>query len=334
MNKFFIKIKKVNYFSFFIIKILTISALCLLSCRKKNKDIILSPSESGTDKDLKSIAIQDEMHISVVGGDQWKTGVWLKTNDGAATWNNRKAESKSLNTVTNAPDGTQYAVGTNGLLMRRMLVPDTIGHCMYHLWSIMNGITFLNANECFMVGGEAYQRGSIVPYIYKGYWNRNGASTLFPQELRDITRINDSTLVAVGYGLVVRSTDYGINWKTLPVKNDFFLSVHFPTERIGYMIGHHGSILKTIDAGETWTYLRDGDRLVVSNQPFRRVFFKTETQGYIVGDKGLVWHTTDAGKYWETIESNTDKNLLDVKITSNGLGIIVGESGTILRFQD
>jgi photosystem II stability/assembly factor-like uncharacterized protein len=318
----------------FFIKILTISILCFFSCRKKNQDIIVSAWESGTDKDLKSIAIQDESHFSIVGGDQWKIGVWLQTNDAGATWANRKAETKSLNSITNAPDGTQFSIGTNGLLIRKTLAPDTIGHCMYHLWSIMNGITFMNQNECFVVGGEAFQHGTITRYIYKGYWNRNGESAIFPQELRDITSVNDSTMVAVGYGLVLRSIDRGETWKTLPVKNDFFHSIHFPTERIGYIVGYHGSILKTIDAGATWSYLRDADKLVVSDQPFRRVFFKNEMEGYIVGDKGLIWHTTDAGEHWEIIESNSDKNLRDIKITKKGLGIIVGEGGTILHFQE
>ncbi len=321
-------------YQIFVFKILIISSLCLFSCRKKNQDIVISAWNSGTDKNLKSIVIQDENHISVVGGDQWKAGIWLQTNDAGATWTNRNAESKSLNIVTNTPDGTQYAIGTNGLLMRKTLSPDTIGHCMYHLWAIMNGITFLNPNECFVVGGEAYQDGHITRYIYKGYWNRNGATERFPQELRDITLVNDTTLVAVGYGLVLRSTDSGNSWKTLPVKNDFFLSVHFPTQYVGYMVGNSGSILKTKDGGATWNYLRDGDKLVVGDKPFRRVFFKNETQGYIVGDKGLIWYTKDAGEHWETIESNTTQNLYDIKVSDKGLGIIVGESGTMLHFQN
>jgi photosystem II stability/assembly factor-like uncharacterized protein len=312
----------------------TISVLCFFSCQKKSNEIVLTTVQSNTDNDLKAICIQDETRISIVGGDQWTYGIWLQSENGGTTFTKKDGEKKALNAIVFSPDGAQYSVGTNGVLIRKTTNTDTIGPCMYPLYNILHSVAIRNDSVCFMTGGEGFQAGSIVKYIHRGYWNRDGPSVLFPQELRDITYVNDSTLVAVGYGLVLHSSDSGKTWETLPVKNDFFFSVHFPTDLIGYIVGYHGSILKSVDAGATWTTLRNGDKLTVSDEPFRRVFFRDENTGYIVGDKGLFWKTTDGGSHWQTIETNSNKTFFDVKVTTKGLGFIAGKSGIILRFQD
>lgn len=316
------------------LNLLIISIFCAVSCQKSSTEIVLTPIESGTDNDLKAVCIQDDNHISAVGGDQWTYGVWLQSKDGGTTFTKKDGEKKALNAVLFSPDGAQYAIGTNGVLMRKIINPDTIGPCMYPLYSVLHGLAIRNDSVCFMVGGEGFQGGSISKYIHRGYWNRDGLSVPFPQELRDITYANDTTLIAVGYGLVLRSTDSGKTWETLPIKNDFFFSIHFPTDRVGYIVGYHGSILKSVDAGATWALLRDGDKLTVSDEPFRRVFFKNENTGYIVGDKGLFWRTTDGGTHWATIDSESKKTFFDVKVTDKGLGLVVGEAGTVLRFRD
>ena len=305
----------------------------ILACKKATFELQIEVLNSGVSNDLKAVLIQDETQVSAVGGEQWTFGLRINTKDDGKTWQTLNAEKQQLNAIATDLNGTQYMIGARGLLLRKTLTIDTTGACMYPLWYIMNALTFRNA-EAFTVGGAAYQDGRIVKYIYKGYWNREGENIDFPQELRDITYVNDTTLVACGYGLVVRSTDTGKTWKTLPIQDDYFLSLHFPSATVGYMVGYHGSILKSIDAGATWTSLRDGDKLTVSDEPFRRVFFRNENLGYIIGDAGLFWRTDDGAKTWKRIETNQQSNFLDIKVTNKGRGYIVGSAGFVAKFQD
>lgn len=83
------------------------------------------------------------------------------------------------------------------------------------------------------------------------------------------------------------------------------LSVCFPVEDTGYVVGHaetgrNGIILKTTDGGINWITLMENDSLA-----FHSVFFTDAYTGYVVGGRwngvnnpGVVLKTTNGGASW------------------------------------
>jgi photosystem II stability/assembly factor-like uncharacterized protein len=97
--------------------------------------------------------------------------------------------------------------------------------------------------------------------------------------------------------------------------------------RTGAAVGALGRIVRTDDAGVTWT-------TGVSNTSFtlRAVCFTSSTEGWAVGFNGTVLRTTNGGAAWTRITSVVaSENLYDVHFATRDTGWVVGANGVILR---
>lgn len=115
--------------------------------------------------------------------------------------------------------------------------------------------------------------------------------------LLDIENVADQFLIAVGErGHILRSTD-GQNWQQMPSPSQITLtSVDFVNARMGWAVGHNGTILKSIDAGFTWQIQYQNPQLEI---PFLNVHFKDEMEGVAVGSYGLFYRTKNGGASWQ-----------------------------------
>jgi photosystem II stability/assembly factor-like uncharacterized protein len=104
--------------------------------------------------------------------------------------------------------------------------------------------------------------------------------------------------------------------------------VHFPDQTTGYVVGYAGTVLKTIDTGETWTALTTG-----SSINFEAVFFLTEDKGFAIGEDVLL-STEDGGVIWTEIALPVSTLLYDVEFLDAQVGFCVGSGGTILKTTD
>lgn len=125
-------------------------------------------------------------------------------------------------------------------------------------------------------------------------------------DINAIEYIDNSTAIAVGAGgLILRTTDAGKSWETIPSgTNEYLQDVDFPSASTGYIGGNNpgygepGVMLKTTDGGATWTELT-----INFNYNINSVSFTDEATGWIVGDgsyssNGSVSKTTDGGATW------------------------------------
>lgn len=180
-------------------------------------------------------------------------------------------------------------------------------------------------------------------------------------------------VVAVGQrGHIVYSDDAGKNWRQaeVPVSSDL-VAVTFPNATTGWAVGHDGVVLRTTDAGLSWTTQLDGRQvgeimvryyqreaaalaaddpkragLLVdearrfeaqgAENPFLDVWFRDASDGFVVGAFGLVLHTTDGGATWEpwlhAVENPKGLHLYAVR----GIGsdtYIAGEQGLLLKLE-
>lgn len=109
--------------------------------------------------------------------------------------------------------------------------------------------------------------------------------------------LDDKTGYVVGdSGLILKTSDEGINWKKLRsgIKNNL-LDVEFEDSETGYAVGTNGIILKTKSAGKKWNRLDSG-----TNQHLYTIHFPVDSQtGYAGGAVSTLLKTVDGGRTWK-----------------------------------
>lgn len=183
--------------------------------------------------------------------------------------------------------------------------------------------------------------------------------------LIDIARAGERLVAAGEHGLIVFSDDDGRHWRQASVPVSVSLTaLSFPSAREGWAVGHAGSILHTVDGGESWTLQLDGkmaaqrvleavsadasadtrqlkaaQRFVAegADKPLLAVHFSNVLQGIAVGAFGLILHTDDGGQTWTSWVNRLD-NLAGnhlYAVASQGEQIyIAGEQGVLFASMD
>jgi photosystem II stability/assembly factor-like uncharacterized protein len=145
-------------------------------------------------------------------------------------------------------------------------------------------------------------------------------------------------VVAVGdYGIVVWSDD-GRTFQQAGVAptRTVLTSVCFVDARLGWAVGHDGTVIHTTDGGQTWQLQHEEagkDRVLLS------VWFENARHGVAVGQFGLVLETDDGGQTWRErklvdAEEQADKHLMHVFAGPGDTVLVAAEAGAIYRSPD
>lgn len=170
-------------------------------------------------------------------------------------------------------------------------------------------------------------------------------------------------------GFILLSDDEGQNWKQIPSPVSVALtSVDFVSPNKGWIVGHGGVVLKTIDGGNTWVKIFDGIQAANieleaakavhnpdnrrskirlreaqysvksgADKPFLSVHFSDELHGTIVGAYGLAFTTEDGGESWKSIMGKVPNSfgmhLYDIYV-QNARTYLIGEQGTLFRSKE
>ena len=148
-------------------------------------------------------------------------------------------------------------------------------------------------------------------------------------------------IVAAGnHGIVLLSDTDGADFrqaKSVPVRSTL-TAVYFVDEKTGWAVGQWGVVLRTDDAGESWTLQR---RDTSVDQPLFSVWFRDRQRGYAVGLWSLLIATGDGGKTWTQVTippppggKKADRNLLKIFANRMGTLFVAAEQGMILKSYD
>ncbi|HEX2720002.1 MAG TPA: YCF48-related protein [Candidatus Deferrimicrobium sp.] len=148
-------------------------------------------------------------------------------------------------------------------------------------------------------------------------------------------------IVAAGnHGIVLLSDTDGADFrqaKSVPVRSTL-TAVFFVDEKTGWAVGQWGVVLRTDDAGESWTLQRHDTSV---DQPLFSVWFRDRQRGYAVGLWSLLLATVDGGKTWTQVNlpappgaKKADRNLLKIFANRMGTLFIAAEQGMILKSYD
>lgn len=105
-----------------------------------------------------------------------------------------------------------------------------------------------------------------------------------------------STLMLLNLCFIESYAQDWVKQEPYPTFNHLF-GVSFPSENIGYIVGDNGTLLKTTDAGVTWSQLYIYPEQ--TTHQLSNVNFLSDDVGYVAAGK-LVHKTTDGGITWES----------------------------------
>jgi photosystem II stability/assembly factor-like uncharacterized protein len=317
--------------------------IAVTACGKEKTTVNWQKQTSNVTFDLRAVHFYDAQNGIICGGQTWGSGFILRTRDGGTTWKPDSLLPRGFyglgtdDTSRNHREGgtKTWIVGNSGHVFE-FSKHDTALRWVGQPYDAWFRDVAVRGQTGFTVGGQAWQAGKIVRFDVET--GKKQQLDTFPQEVASVCFSDDSTVHAVGYGLVLRSTDKGKTWQPqVDLKGDFFQSVCFPSEHIGYIVGQNGGILKTTDGGASWIYLQKSKNL--GNPRFRAVFFTDILRGWICGEEGVLWQTTDGGTNWKIVKDLPNIDFYDIFASDtygtsrdNREGVLVGSGGRIVKF--
>jgi photosystem II stability/assembly factor-like uncharacterized protein len=249
--------------------------------------------------------------IAAGGGVGWvafvsrSTGVWgngslLRTTNGGDAWQSASSEELGIiNEACFATTGIGWAASTYGNSAAGGALAKTMD----------GGVTWKSQKDLPGDDGSGGFTRVSSPSVNQCYAFKWGAD-----------------------GGVWATSDGGAVWTRHPLPSiaggayAYFSDIDFPVAGKGWAVGDAGTIVKTVNGGQTWTKQSSG----VSSKLIA-VDFVTANHGFAVGKSGRILRTRDGGSHWVKIDSGTQKRLSAVCFFNASCGWVVGDSGVRLR---
>ena len=163
-----------------------------------------------TTTDLSAVRFHDAMHGTISGGKAWESGFLLSTSDGGENWVFDTTLNRKMEHITFDPDGQGYACGQDLMLFR----PVGAAH-----WQIQRvdfqwhrAAHFPSGRFGAVVSGEGYHDGQLGVFGPNAFWQLDTLHEV-TGELEAVWYADSMTILAVGTGWVIRSSDAGQSWK-------------------------------------------------------------------------------------------------------------------------
>ena len=319
-------IKHTIYFMFF---------LYVFSSCKKEEQVEVNYSERSVNEavNVQSINFLNSKIGFACGGIKSQSGAIYKTIDGGNSWQKIVAISNNcVYDVLFVNDSLGFACGENLLLLKTTdgginwidlarFGKPTKGHN-----GTLRNIFSVDTNTIYVSGGGNFSEGVMYKsFDGGGWWLYN----IFDNELRSASFINKYTGYFAGYGTIYLTNDSTYSFNKLSIDNDFFVSITFTNNVIGYACGYNGGIYKTIDGGNSWDEQLKNNNDINHVRHFNQLKFIGNNEGYAVGNNGLIMYTDDGGVRWQKIKKITEDNLYSIYIRNKQTIFITSEAGKI-----
>ncbi|MEI7981137.1 MAG: YCF48-related protein, partial [Bacteroidota bacterium] len=109
---------------------------------------------------------------------------------------------------------------------------------------------------------------------------------------------------------------------------DNYTSLYFTDPATGFALTTHGTLMGTVDGGNSWTKIGN---VFPSSVFFLDMTFTSPLEGTLTGGLGVILHTRNGGHAWDSVPSGTEANLQAVYMYSDSVGYIAGLHGTVLK---
>jgi photosystem II stability/assembly factor-like uncharacterized protein len=311
---------------------LLLFATCLVSsCKKEQIELLTQEVDSHTSLPLFNVFFPNDSVGYACGGDKYSTGILLKTLDGGQTW------SLPDSIIPKAAYAQYFFSSSEGFVAGydTWLAYTNDGGASFvanpDYKYETNGIAFGDRQHGVRVNGSGYADGTIESTANGG---NSWTAVSLHNSLKCVAYADPNTAFAAGYGVIYKSTDAGETFFPLDIHGEFFVATDFPSSNVGYFAGYQGMILKTTNAGNSFTKVMKENIPFSERRHFETIDFWDENNGFVAGDNGLMFQTTDGGENWKKVKPFTDVNLRSIHLFSPTAGIAVGDNGKIFLFRN
>jgi photosystem II stability/assembly factor-like uncharacterized protein len=147
---------------------------------------------------------------------------------------------------------------------------------------------------------------------------------------------NSSTSAPLPKGIVLKSTDGGLNWTKYVLDSTGVAStVYFRTATEGYAGGGSRKFYKTTNGGTVWTKT-EVTSIADTDATIRSVYFSDASKGWMLTSRssanGRILHTTDGGATWTLDLTVAANNMIDMSFSGPNRGIATGKSIATLYY--
>ena len=296
-----------------------------------------TPQNSGVGGELRP-PVYSEKGIGVIVGDDTPSSgygtksVILISIDGGKTW---KQNSSGINAYIYPPVFTDKGVG--------IIIGNEGGHILISLdygknWKVQDYDTVRIHPPVFTDKGVGVIASDTAGDDVEAEFliSTNGGKTWRKQFIGTYESFsppiysNKGVGVSLGSESILISLDGGKNWKiwenrSYSITLGTFRKVVFTDEGVGIIVGNDGTLLISINGGQSWS-----KRDTRTNDDLKPPVFSSSNVGVIVSIGGTLLLSIDAGRNWENVNSGTRSNLTRPVFTDNHVGVIVGDTGDLL----
>jgi len=138
------------------------------------------------------------------------------------------------------------------------------------------------------------------------------------------------TVSLYGEGVYPGFVDIGV-WTPVQPPTFFYdlNDVFFTDNNNGWVVGYNGTIINTINSGNSWSLQPSG-----TSRSLNSVFFTDLNTGWVVGQYGTTLKTSSGGYLWSQLNSTVANTFRALKFVTPSKGWAVGESGTIMTVDN
>jgi photosystem II stability/assembly factor-like uncharacterized protein len=259
-----------------------------------------------------------------VGGDNYTSGVVIKTTDGGDTWSSMVTiASEELYSVSFPTNDTGYACSMEGKIYK-----TTNGGTSWQLnYTAPSGQSF--AISFKDIDNGVLGTPASIRYTSSGGLVWQGGSGTSNTNSQDISWCEDNTYLAAGYNWINLTTNNGQNWTQLGnYASDLLLGTGSLGAKYMAACGDYGMIHISKDYGTNWSSVKKGDNL------FHDVAYWDTNYIYVVGTPGLVYKSADGGETFTSDGSLGSGAVFCVFITPAFTIYATGSQGKIWRKQE
>ncbi len=264
----------------------------------------------------------------------FSNGPLLKSTDGGATWNYSCFHKDLINNkIIHAFDANTALLGGY-----RGIYKTTDGGYTWEQKVSRN--SFYNEFNSFSFEGGT---GYAVGFHYKIFHTTDNGDTWtydssdYYNGFTDVKHIDGTTYVSGNFGLILKSTGNGQWTKLDPGTEANILSIDFVNSMVGWAVGSQGTIIKTIDGGNSWAPQTFDIPGIYPQSSLKKVYFINENVGWILGlpyfellyteDGGTTWTLRKTGGYYGINE------LFDIQFINDQTGWLSGQ-GDLWKTND
>jgi len=219
--------------------------------------------------------------------------------------------------------------------------------------NVLNDYVASDMVSVSMIGNNAYIFGDYFPYgvmerqIFNGRPMGYGINLPTPDPIKNKQYVyNDSSsfdsnngyVIAVGKnGLITKLTPNGstpafsliqrkdnTNWTEQHLN-----AVHVLDQNVIWVAGNQGTILKTSNAGTSWSLVNVGMK-----SDFVSVWFSDLKTGWLGGNDGIILKTIDGGKTWANVDLGVSGNISNIHFLDSDNGFVTVDKAGIFYTND